>query len=1178
MLAEFKKRLLRYKPNSLARLIENSGFFDRHYYLACNPDVAAAGQDPLLHFILHGASEGRSPSPNFDLLTYLGDNPAALSSGLNPVADWLTFGLSGTRKPPTIVSTSAQNNVPYLSPKEHGKLKELAVKLGLFNEAYYLAAYPDVGVIQGDPFRHYMLTGHKENRNPSSEFDTHFYETQYSELLTKRGHGRALIHYLREGLHTGLRPRPEDSITLSAEDKTPLPRLRAAVHIHLFYVEMAELFAGLLEKISFEFDLFISVCGEANVVFVTRVFERIIPYCHRVVRAVPNRGRDLAPFFLAFPEIWNSYDAVLHLHSKKSPHTDFGASWSDWCLRSLISKREIVLAALDQFEKKHDLAVLFPDNHHRIKEFAGWNANHIRINALLARFRIQLDHPPLHAHFAAGSMGWYRTAVFKSFAEEIRLNDFENEEGQVEGTFAHVIERTLPLYAKAREFRVSTFYLSLPPALPVIETIHAPASVNESVGDRWMRDTPSIARWQPKALSPYVKLYNPKALEISWIIPDFTPGAGGHMTIFRMVQLLEAFGHHQTVWIQNPRNYPNPTAALAAIRTHYRQVGEKVGVRFLPDDVRQLSGDAVIATDCWTAFPTANATNFKERFYFIQDHEPSFHPMGENYLIAESTYRMGFAALCAGEWLLEKARSYGMWARKWELASDPEFYFPGNSRLKHNAEAPHRIAFYGRSYTPRRAVNLGLAAFEELSRRRGDFEVLMFGQAPENCTYKFPYCEMGNLSPEGLGQLYRSCDIGVSFSTTNYSLVPLEMMACGLPVIEIDSESTRIAFPGDAVSLAAPNPLSVADAIERLLDCDSIREVQIAKASKFVRSLDWMHSAKALEASIHERLLETGSRPIDPDILARPQYLRPKKISVVIPTYNGGAVFHCVLDRIIKQSVDFEFDVLVMDSSSDDGTAEYVKNIGGKVRLETISKEQFQHGRTRNLAISATDGELVALLTQDALPADDKWLANLAGGFDYGPRVAGVIGRHRAYPDHNPLLARDLERMFARFADLGPVFSIERGLPNFLPRGCLEWRMIMHFFSDNNSAMRRSVWQELPYPEVDWGEDQIWAWNMLKLGFSKVYIDSATVLHSHEFLPAKQLSVAIEEGKLFREHFGYTLHPDRFDEAAFKAFEQHERSNATKYGLAQSAVDTYVSMMKITIEGRTLGSRSVSAN
>jgi glycosyltransferase involved in cell wall biosynthesis len=46
--------------------IEGNGLFDREWYLATNPDVAEAGLDPLVHYINHGAEEGRKPSPSFD--------------------------------------------------------------------------------------------------------------------------------------------------------------------------------------------------------------------------------------------------------------------------------------------------------------------------------------------------------------------------------------------------------------------------------------------------------------------------------------------------------------------------------------------------------------------------------------------------------------------------------------------------------------------------------------------------------------------------------------------------------------------------------------------------------------------------------------------------------------------------------------------------------------------------------------------------------------------------------------------------------------------------------------------------------------------------------------------------------------------------------------------------------
>ncbi len=93
---------------------------------------------------------------------------------------------------------------------------------------------------------------------------------------------------------------------------------------------------------------------------------------------------------------------------------------------------------------------------------------------------------------------------------------------------------------------------------------------------------------------------------------------------------------------------------------------------------------------------------------------------------------------------------------------------------------------------------------------------------------------------------------------------------------------------------------------------------------------------------------------------------------------------------LARQSCDFAYDVLVVDSGSRDQTCDLVRRYADRgIALETIPNSEFQHGRTRNYAISQTEGEYVAVLTQDARPKDEHWLANLIGGFAMGPRVAG---------------------------------------------------------------------------------------------------------------------------------------------------------------------------------------------
>ena len=78
-------------------LLARSGFFDRDWYLAHYPDVAAASIDPIRHYLLHGAQEGRNPSPNFDTRFYLAQYQDVNEAGVNPLAHFLRFGKSEGR-------------------------------------------------------------------------------------------------------------------------------------------------------------------------------------------------------------------------------------------------------------------------------------------------------------------------------------------------------------------------------------------------------------------------------------------------------------------------------------------------------------------------------------------------------------------------------------------------------------------------------------------------------------------------------------------------------------------------------------------------------------------------------------------------------------------------------------------------------------------------------------------------------------------------------------------------------------------------------------------------------------------------------------------------------------------------------------------------------------------------
>jgi hypothetical protein len=78
--------------------IRNSVFFDEPFYLEMNPDVREAGQDAALHYLLHGAAEGRDPGPFFSTTGYLTRYPEIAAANINPLLHYETQGRREERR------------------------------------------------------------------------------------------------------------------------------------------------------------------------------------------------------------------------------------------------------------------------------------------------------------------------------------------------------------------------------------------------------------------------------------------------------------------------------------------------------------------------------------------------------------------------------------------------------------------------------------------------------------------------------------------------------------------------------------------------------------------------------------------------------------------------------------------------------------------------------------------------------------------------------------------------------------------------------------------------------------------------------------------------------------------------------------------------------------------------
>jgi rhamnosyltransferase len=214
--------------------------------------------------------------------------------------------------------------------------------------------------------------------------------------------------------------------------------------------------------------------------------------------------------------------------------------------------------------------------------------------------------------------------------------------------------------------------------------------------------------------------------------------------------------------------------------------------------------------------------------------------------------------------------------------------------------------------------------------------------------------------------------------------------------------------------------------------------------------------------------------------------MNPDHLSIVILTKNGGALFKEVLAGLFACEGILETEVLIIDSGSSDGTLEYATAYP-QIRIHRIPASEFGHGRTRNLGARMTSGSIIVFLVQDATPATPDFLERLTApvaeqGF------AGTFGRQLPRPWTNRI-----EQIF-----------LEHTYPNRCEvRACSDERDLgikSIFFSNVCSAIRRDIWEQIPFEEtLIMSEDQLWAKQVLLAGHRILYEPAAMVFHSHNY-------------------------------------------------------------------------------
>ena len=219
--------------------------------------------------------------------------------------------------------------------------------------------------------------------------------------------------------------------------------------------------------------------------------------------------------------------------------------------------------------------------------------------------------------------------------------------------------------------------------------------------------------------------------------------------------------------------------------------------------------------------------------------------------------------------------------------------------------------------------------------------------------------------------------------------------------------------------------------------------------------------------------------------------MAPPLVSIIIPARDEEPNIKRCLQAVNRQETDFSYETIVVDSGSKDGTAKAAATLGA--RVISIKREEFQHGRTRQMASNEANGEFLVYLVADAEPANERWLSSLVEAVASDERAAGAYSRQIPRREAGPI---EEFRLRHRLSSGNEKETREIGESDFWAIQPEE-RFRMCEFDDVSCCRRRSLMDRFPIPEVDWAEDLLWAKDVLLAGHRIVFEPRSVVRHSH---------------------------------------------------------------------------------
>lgn len=407
-----------------------------------------------------------------------------------------------------------------------------------------------------------------------------------------------------------------------------------------------------------------------------------------------------------------------------------------------------------------------------------------------------------------------------------------------------------------------------------------------------------------------------------------------------------------------------------------------------------------------------------------------------------------------------------------------------------------RFAFIG-APIPIKGLHILVKAFNNIKEKNVYLDIYgninfipEYGRKLENLVKNENIKFAGTFEKNQVAEIFKKFDVLVmpSIWFENAPLVVRNAILAKTPVIATDVGGMNFLIKDgeNGLTFSLGDETHLQEQMEKIIRNPRLIET-FSKHMPTIKNVE--ESAKELEKYYQQALQKRNQLP---QITIYPGVETFKhKVSIVIVTYNGAGFLDEVITMIKKQKVDFSYEIVFVDSGSTDGTLEIIKK--HKYTFYSINKGDFNHGLTRNFGVSKTNGEIIVVLTQDAIPKDENWLRNIIKYYD-DEEVGGVYVKQVPRSDCDYITAKRINDSF-----IGRDKMIVNQIKNFKEYANFNpyQKYAVTTFDDVCSSFRRSFWERNPYRKMVFGEDLRFGIDIILAGKKIVYTPEAPVIHSH---------------------------------------------------------------------------------